>query len=193
MALPTDWRADPLVRIEAEALPLLAEVPIHLCRLALGQACGASDMSARITRFAAWLESGFQDVLYPTGFTLDDPAKRACRDAAAAWRALQPLDPPDAALERFEGSCVPLLCTALDEVRRVFIGGVLQRQAAHAALSEAALRELSGLTQSIQLVAINASIEAAHFGPAGRSFALIADEIRQLATASGAVIAQQRP
>jgi len=43
-----------------------------------------------------------------------------------------------------------------------------------------ALNEISDISQNVGLIAINASIEAAHVGERGRGFAVIASEIREL-------------
>jgi len=197
MALPLDWRADPLVVIEDQLRALLVGVPAHLCARALGQeyGAGASPLPHDMAAFADALHSGFIRILAPTGFELDAEAALACAAAAEALQSLLTSWPQSEVaplLSHFQYECVPRSDTALNAVRRVFIGGVLQRQAAHAALSEAAMLELSNLSRSIQFVAVNASIEEARSGPSGRAFGLLADEIRQLAQQSGKVIHTQR-
>ncbi|MEO0486268.1 MAG: methyl-accepting chemotaxis protein [Pseudomonadota bacterium] len=197
MALPLDWRTDPIVVIEADLLPLLTEVPSALCARAMGRVDRELErgLPDRMSGFAMVLEAGFDHLLKPAGFSLDQEARDECRGAADVWRAFArdwDREAPEALLTRFNQDCVRRSRQSLDAVRRVFIGGVLERQSAHAELSSAMLAELSKLSRSIQFVAINASIEAARCGAQGRAFALIAEEIRQLARQSGSVIETQR-
>ncbi|MEM1237721.1 MAG: methyl-accepting chemotaxis protein [Pseudomonadota bacterium] len=197
MALPLDWRKDPIVIIEHVLVPLIARVPAALCERALGQegAQGSADLVADMQEAAALLEGGFADVLGPAGFALEPEAAEISVRAGRHWRALAaqlPDGDPAALLQLFQNDVYPATAEALDGVRGSFISAVLQRQAHHAALSGAMMEELSRLSRAIQFVAINASIEAARSGKAGRAFSLIATEIRDLAKKARGVI-EDRP
>ncbi|MEM6275844.1 MAG: methyl-accepting chemotaxis protein [Pseudomonadota bacterium] len=196
MTLPTDWASDPIVRIEALAVPVLTGLPVLLCALACGVEARQRQVSWIETakRLTAWLEEGFVPVLGDTGFALDSDALHTCQlaalETADVITRVQRLtfgtttegDADDIAplLEQFEAKAAPAIHAALDAVREVFITGVLKRQAYHASASSDMLSELERINRSVQLLAVNAAIEAARVGDAGRGFAVIATEVRGL-------------
>ncbi|MEM1232997.1 MAG: methyl-accepting chemotaxis protein [Pseudomonadota bacterium] len=196
MTLPTDWASDPIVRIEALAVPVLTGLPALLCALACGVDARQRQVSWIETakRLEAWLAEGFATVLGGTGFVLGGGALDTCQNAALetadvitgvqrlTFGDVPARSSPDIArlLQQFEVRTAPAVHAALDAAREVFITGVLKRQAYHASASSDMLSELERINRSVQLLAVNAAIEAARVGDAGRGFAVIATEVRGL-------------
>ena len=190
MGLPLDWRNDPIVQIENVMFPVLTRTS----RVVL---LAQDDPKASEVRFAwkadadrllTMLRTGADAWLEPTGFPLDPNARAVCATAADTLQVLVRRlsagaigNDQSSVLELFQTECVPAIMAALDAIRSVFIGGVLARQARHATDTERALHELGTISKTILFISINASIEAARAGDAGRSFTVIANDIRTLA------------
>ncbi|WP_220748686.1 MULTISPECIES: methyl-accepting chemotaxis protein [Jannaschia] len=68
----------------------------------------------------------------------------------------------------------------LDAMRCDFLGEVLRRQDRARESSDLAAREVSAISRQIYFISINASVEAARAGEAGRGFAVIGEQIRNL-------------
>jgi len=182
--------------IESDLMPLIMDVPLALGLRGLGTPDTALEegLPKRMSKFADRMDRGFRDILGPAGFPLDAEGMKLCSIAAQEWVDLAKVWNTSEATDlivMFRTRTAPASLEALDGARRVFIDGVIKRQAGHAELSGKMMVELSNLSRAIQFVAINAAIEAARSGSHGRAFGLIAEEIRQLAQKSGSIIETQ--
>jgi len=187
MGLPLDWRSDPIVQIENVMLPVLTGTCAAILQ-AGGDAPTRVQWQRDVDELSKLLRTGADEWLGAAGFPFGDEGRARCDAAADNLSELSALvagtTAPDAttqAITYFQTECQPALLDALDAIRAVFIGGVLARQAQHAANTERALHELGTISKTILFISINASIEAGRAGDAGRSFSVIADDIRSLA------------
>ena len=192
MSLPTDWRADPVVLVEEEVIPVLTLAPRLLCALALGQDVDAlrSELESAVQKACGTLNCGAARFLEPAGFPLTGEGIDECRRASTLLREFGDVvgrigatDP--AALKSAHADLVtrldPALTSVLNTIRAHFISSVLARQAAHADRSSRAIEKLSEISHKIFFISINASVEAARVGDGGLGFSVIASEIRSLA------------
>lgn len=207
MGKKLNWESDPVVLLEGEILPVLSLAPEFLTHLLLAAdgAPGPEVVERHLCVFERaerHLRNGGKDFLGPTGMRLDGGDLRLCREAAdsivSVGRVLRTL-----ARGLSDGNAVsgatakrlakeiaeemrPKIYVALDVFRRVFIGTVLERQMAQAEQADAAIRQLSEISETIFFIAVNASVEAARAGEAGRGFAVIGQDIRSLSLSARA-------
>ncbi|HQY34697.1 methyl-accepting chemotaxis protein [Actinotalea sp.] len=68
--------------------------------------------------------------------------------------------------------------------------GSVERLAASTAQIEGVLRTVSGISDQTRMLALNATIEAARAGEAGKSFSVVAEEVKNLAAQTGEATVQ---
>ena len=201
MSKALHWENDPVVRLEGCILPVLGAAPEILARVLAARDVGldqraAADLLATFKVAETQLRSGGSKFLGPTGMQIKRDDLALCITAAEAvssvGRALQAVVAQARAggavtgaeaariTEEIATGMRPAVNAALDVFRRVFIGTVLERQVAQARQADAAIRQLSEISEMIFFIAVNASVEAARAGDAGRGFAVIGQDIRAL-------------
>jgi len=192
MLLPRDWRTDPVVLVEEEIIPVLTLAPQILCALALGQGVESlrPKWESAVETARETLECGASTFLEPAGFPLPAEGVAECRKSSVILREFgqyveqigaSKLDAIEMAHDDLITRVEPSLVSVLNTIRGHFISSVLTRQAEHADRSSRAIEKLSGISQKIFFISINASVEAARAGENGLGFAVIASEIRVLA------------
>ena len=122
------------------------------------------------------------------GHDLPEVAQRAAalRQAVADFAAA-PAEAP--ALGRLAREAViPAAADFVATVRAVHAASNARTDHEDARRARRGLHEVSRIGRQIHMISVNASIEAARAGPAGRGFAVIGDEIRDLAAESAKVL-----
>lgn len=201
MPVPLDWTTDPIVVLEKMIEPVLSAAPEALCAIALCQIApgGKGQLGAHLaaieTLFPAALDSlnsGGAACLEETGVRLSDDDLQLCRKAAATLAELGErliaMLKAESATSSDMADCAALIgararpevSAALDAMRATFIGHILNKHHEVAARSEAAIEQLSVVSKKIFYISLNASVEAARVGDAGRGFSFISQEIRTL-------------
>ncbi|MGC1497796.1 MAG: methyl-accepting chemotaxis protein [Sulfitobacter sp.] len=192
MADNLEWSKDPLVKLENAVLPVLGLGQSMICNaLALGE---VSDRSAQFGIFDTairMLQKDATEMLMARDIRADPiallPLKTAAKAVEDVCTALQtalfgPLTPAYAMslLAQITDKMVPAINDALDAYRKIFIGHVIAQQFAHAKQAQEAIGRLDKISKQIFFISINASVEAARVGDAGRGFTQISSDIRAL-------------
>ncbi|MGR3539820.1 MAG: methyl-accepting chemotaxis protein [Hasllibacter sp.] len=110
----------------------------------------------------------------------------AMRDAVAAALAARD-DAAELARLAREG-IVPAVAAYVATVRAIHAEASVRDARSRARRTQRGLHEVGRIGRQIHMISVNASIEAARAGPAGRGFAVIGDEIRDLAAESAKVL-----
>jgi len=201
MSAPLDWTTDPIVLLEKLIEPVLSSAPEALAALALYQM--APEKSGPLDPYLAEVDTTFrqaEEQLANGGATylaevdvhLDEKALAICQTAA---RTLHELRQELTGMLKAQGAphvqmteCATMLRTrarphvsaALDALRATFINHVLSRNTQVSSRAEEAIQQLSIVSKKIFYISLNASVEAARVGDAGRGFSFISQEIRTL-------------
>ena len=192
MADNLDWSNDPLVQLENAILPVLSMGSTMICRaLASGE---VRDFGPDLSIFDAaicMLETEACELLLTRDIRAEPVALQPLKDAAkeldAMRSALQtalraPLSSARATslLAQMTDQVNPAIDAALNAYRKIFIGHVVSQQNAHAKQAQEAIVRLDKISKQIFFISINASVEAARVGDAGRGFTQISSDIRAL-------------
>ena len=201
------WDTDPIVLLEGEILPVLSAAPELLGRLAMPFGDPADDDASAVllpsfARAEAHLRDGGATYLEKASIRLAGDDLQICIAAAdtvtamhetlgrAGRRRTEGNALPDGEvrqiMDRIAQEMRPAVEHALNVFRRVFITAVLERQKLQARQAESAIRKLNEISDTIFFIAVNASVEAARAGDAGKGFAVIGQDIRSLSLSARA-------
>lgn len=182
-----DWRDDPLVIVE-KRLYLVA--PRLLRALFVGESRGggflriAAEAADTLRHVQSRYMDPFDVTVPPASLPLIDAlADRFDAAATAVGRVRDGADAADLETLADEiGLRLPVEVEAvMDVLRGAFVQTMLDRQACAARSAATAAREVAQVSRQIYFISINASVEAARAGDAGRGFAVIGQQIRALA------------
>lgn len=181
-----------MVMLEKAVTPILSLVPTLIAQHTSGKEIDREALDEPFQTAVTMLRKKATDLLDEQKVPYDKDQVAALTRAAATAEEFRNqlarlIDVPSSQaakltlLKDYSEELVPQLEAALDAFRGLFIGCVLERQRQHAKRAEEAIAGLDRISKQIFFISINASVEAARVGDAGRGFQQISTDIRALA------------
>ena len=184
-----NWEEDVLSAIYREVWPVMWAG--H--RIVAKALSGNPDIQAELDHFLAaedLLKNRGQKMMQASGVAMSEQDISLVRQQGDTIRSVREAlhraasglsrDNADALLDRIETDLHPAVNTAVNRFRRSYIGFHMDRQSSYARQAQHAIQGLNRISKQIFIIAINAGVEAARVGDAGRGFQEISAEMRML-------------
>tara|TARA_R110002049_G_scaffold117332_2_gene270598 strand:- start:190136 stop:190780 length:645 start_codon:yes stop_codon:yes gene_type:complete len=192
MASQSKWSEDPIVLLDNAVLPALWQGQTLICRALVAGDTPLTDVDVDgLKRASAMLRRGAQDLLIGRNIRPSTeqlaPLPLAADSIDQLTKTLQSalsgvLTPERAAalLTHIQEQTMPAIDAGLNAFRSIYLGHTLDQHHLQTSRAREAIEGLDRISKQIFFISINASVEAARVGDAGRGFTQISTDIRAL-------------